>query len=320
MFIDYKKTAEMINTGKLLHIAGTESLLSKLPRGNWIGGSTEYFMTEKGGKVSDELLFITEFPYNDFTIKTYNTQNIQNIAQDAYENGFSILIIPFDSEIHKQYAQNAAEYESMFLKNIVGWISGFNLAKTKQKPIVINGQNSECFSDTAIALHIKTPAAKNVNIQIVNIFEQDKNTPIIEFETEGFTVTDCIINGEKTKFADFLKEKSVDTKLPLIGDYSGAGINISFKSIENGVVNLYAPVFKGIKYRIAKPIPDYTGLFSKYVSEHKGMKFVFACNCILNFIYGELENKTLENFSGPITFGEIAYQLVNQTLVYVSVE
>lgn len=37
-------------------------------------------------------------------------------------------------------------------------------------------------------------------------------------------------------------------------------------------------------------------------------------------MYGELEGKKLEAFAGPVTFGEIAYQLVNQTLVYVTVE
>jgi len=30
-------------------------------------------------------------------------------------------------------------------------------------------------------------------------------------------------------------------------------------------------------------------------------------------------NQKIEEFTGAITFGEIAYQLVNQTLVYISV-
>jgi len=46
---------------------------------------------------------------------------------------------------------------------------------------------------------------------------------------------------------------------------------------------------------------------------------VYTCNCILNFLYGELEGKVIGSFDGPVTFGEIAYQLVNQTLVYVSI-
>lgn len=47
---------------------------------------------------------------------------------------------------------------------------------------------------------------------------------------------------------------------------------------------------------------------------------VFACNCILNFLYSELEGKSTGAITGPITFGEIADQLMNQTLVYVQLE
>ena len=45
----------------------------------------------------------------------------------------------------------------------------------------------------------------------------------------------------------------------------------------------------------------------------------FSCNCILNYLYGELEGKVTEGMYGPVTFGEIAYQLLNQTLVYVRI-
>jgi hypothetical protein len=47
---------------------------------------------------------------------------------------------------------------------------------------------------------------------------------------------------------------------------------------------------------------------------------VFACNCILNFLYSGLEGKITEGMYGPITFGEIAFQLLNQTLVYLDVK
>ena len=40
-----------------------------------------------------------------------------------------------------------------------------------------------------------------------------------------------------------------------------------------------------------------------------------SCNCILNFVYGGLEGKKTPGFTGPVTFGEIAYILLNQTLV-----
>jgi hypothetical protein len=319
MLLSYEKASQLIADGKLLHIAGAEALLKKLPQGNWIGGSTEYFMTKDGGKISGDLLFVTEFPYKNFVIKSYNAQDIRQISTDAYDSGFTILIVPFDSAVHKEYAQNAASYDQMFLRGIVGWISGVNLEKPNQTPIAVNGITSEAFADKAVALHLQTPQDKTVSINIINIFEQDTSSPVIEFTNEGFHVTKCLVDGKETIFADYLKEKTIDTKLPLVGDYSGSGVNISFKSVENGVVHLYAPVFRGIKYRMPKAIPDYEKAFAARLENISDKNIVFSCNCILNFLYGGLEGKNTGAFTGTITFGEIAYQLVNQTLVFVTI-
>jgi hypothetical protein len=208
----------------------------------------------------------------------------------------------------------------MFIKNIAGWVSGINLAKDGQKPVTVNGLTGGVHTDKAVALHIQTPGDKTVSINIINIFEQDETAPVIEFVREGFKAETCLVNGKETNLADFLKENGTDTKLPLVGNYSGNGVNISFKAIEDGVVHFYAPVFTGIEYRMAKRITDYEAVFNSRLKGHSDEKSVFSCNCILNFLYGGLEGKNLDQFAGPITFGEIAYQLVNQTLVYVIVE
>jgi len=322
MLITFDETSKKIAAGTVLHIAGTEALLRKLPKGNWIGGSTEYFMAKDGGKVTGELLFVTEFPYSDFKIRSYDTDTISKVAVEAFDNGFSIAVVPFDSAIHKLYAEKAPGFEDMFIKNIAGWISGLNLGASGQTPISVNGQTGAVHTDKAAVLHIGVPEDKAVTICVINIFSQDENSPVIEFQEEGFSATKCLVNGEETVLADYIAKNEIDTKLPLVGDYSGNGVNISFKSIDNGVVHFYAPVFIGIKYRIAKSVPDYAEEFNSRLSDHLSdldTKAVFSCNCILNFLYGELEGKSIEKITGPITFGEIAYQLVNQTLVYVSV-
>jgi hypothetical protein len=105
-----------------------------------------------------------------------------------------------------------------------------------------------------------------------------------------------------------------------VGDYSGNGVNVAIKSIEDGIVNLYAPVFPNVKYKIAKNVSDYAKEFHSHLAKHKDTNAIFSCNCVLNFLYGELEGKGIDVFAGPATFGEIAYQLVTQTLVYVTVE
>ena len=309
----------MINSGKWLHISGSEDLLKKLPSGNWIGGSTEYFMSQDGGIVTDEKLFVTEIPYDNCKIASYDVNNIENITKDAFENGFTIVILPFDSDVHKTYAAKASGFEEMFIKNVVGWISGLNLSKTGQTPIAVNGKTTECCSSTAVALHIQVPGDKIVVIGIVNIFTPNENGPVIEFYEDGFTVDKCLVDGREVVFADYIAQSGIDTKLPLIGSYSGTGINVSFKKIENGAVYLYAPVFRNIKYRFANKISDYAKEFEGKLGQFKNSETVFSCNCILNFLHGELEGKHIDPFYGPITFGEVAYQLVNQTLVYVAV-
>ncbi len=205
------------------------------------------------------------------------------------------------------------------MKNIAGWISGVNLSKTGQTPVAVNGVTGEVFADKAVALHLEVPKGKSASMNIINLFSQDKDAPLIEFREEGFSVRNCLVDGKKTVLADYIAERNIDPRFPLVGDYSGVGVNISIKSIENGVVNFYAPVFNGIQYRFAKPIDDYAGAFNERISKLKNVEAVFACNCILNFLYGGLEYKKIEAFAGPVTFGEIAYQLVNQTLVYVVV-
>ena len=319
MLLTFEAASEYIKSGKLLHIACTESMLRKLPKGNWIGGSTEYFISKEGGIVSGEMLSVTEFPFSEFKPVSYGVSTIGHVAEDAYDNGFSIVIIPFDSAVHKEYAQNAAGYEDMFMKSIVGWIAGINLGVPGQTPVAVNGATGEVFTDQAVAMHIGVPDDKIVSIKIVNIFEQDENSPVIEFTEEGFSALTCLVGGQETVLADYIAKNGIDTKLPLVGDYSGSGINISFKSVDDGVVHFYAPVFSGIKYRMAKNISDYEKAFNTRLATLEDSDAAFSCNCVLNFLYGELEGKTLDSFVGPITFGEIAYQLLNQTLVYVTV-
>ena len=311
------ETSEMINSGKWLHISGNEDLLKKLPSGNWIGGSTEYFMSLDGGIVTDEKLFVAEIPYDNCKIISYDEKNIESITEDAFENGFTIAILPFDSEVHKVYAAKASGFKGMFAKNVVGWVSGVNLSKEGQTPIAVNGKTTERSNIKAVALHIQTPGNEVVSIGIVNIFNQNEESPIIEFSEEGFVIEKCLVNGREFVFADYLSQNNIDTKLPLIGSYFGAGVNVSIKQIEDGKVYTFAPVFKNIKYRFANKISDYAKEFEDHLRHFKNAKAVFSCNCVLNFLYGELEGKQVQRFYGPITFGEIAYQLLNQTLVYV---
>jgi hypothetical protein len=320
MLLDFQKTSALIAEGKLLHIAGTESLLKKLPKGNWIGGSTEYFIGEGGGVVSDNELSVSVLDFAEYKWGVYDCENIKNVASEGFDNGLTILIIPFNSGVHTEYAENAPAYDDMFIKPVVGWISGLNLGKEGQTPIAVNGFTGESFADKAVALSVAVPDGKRADIKIINIFNEDETSPVISFTENGFKADSCLVNGEETNFAAYIAENNIDTNLPLVGDYAGSGVNVSIKSIADGTVNFYAPVFSHIDYRFAEAIKDYESAFASRLEEVENKDSIFACNCILNFLYGNLEGKKINGLYGGVTFGEIAWQLLNQTLVYVTID
>ena len=110
--------------------------------------------------------------------------------------------------------------------------------------------------------------------------------------------------------------------LPLVADYCGAMVNTSFQNVDpvKKKVDFYAPVFKGIQYKLAAPVTDYVTSFVKQMPTTAEDKILFSCNCILNYLYSGLEGKRTGSVTGPITFGEIAYQLLNQTMAYVVID
>jgi len=321
MFKTVEETNELIKENRLLHISGSENLLRQLNKGKWIGGTTEYFVSESGGIESDQVLDVDELEFDAYKLAVYNTASLPKITGDAYENGFTVLIIPFESGVHKEYAQHVTDYEDLFTKCIIGWISGVNLGKADAKAYTVNGYTGEFYTDKAVAVHIKLEEWQTPNLSIINIFSPNADSPVITVDAEnsGFIIRTCQINGQETNLAEYISEQGIDIRLPLIGDYSGAGINVSIKEIKDGVVYLYAPVFEGIEYRFAENLPDYEEGFNQEINNVSDKSSIFSCNCILNYLYGELEGKKLFGLFGPITFGEIAWQLLNQTLVYLQI-
>lgn len=310
----------MIAEKKSLLLAGDEALLKQLPAGNWIAGTIPYFMDEKGGTVEQNSIFVTEVSAESTIagIKTYGVQDISEIAKEAPENGYTLLIIPATSEVHVKYAEDAAGFDQMFLKPVLGWISGVHLNDLgKVSPKVFCGNDASAYSDKAVAMHVTIPVEKSASIGIVNLFKQGEGDTIT-FPKGGFEVTSCIVNGEERDFAAYVRQKGIDTKLPLVADYSGTNINVSIQEVKEDTVVLYAPVFESVEYRFAAPVDDYVKQFNQKLPQ--GVNAAFSCNCILNFLYSELEGKVTGGMYGPVTFGEIAYQLLNQTLVYLEIK
>jgi len=321
MFITLEETKRLVSEGKLLHIAGDEKLLNQLPKGNWIGGTTPYFITDDGGITSSDKLFVNEIDFAlDFKLSEYDKNNIEEITKNAYDNGVTLLVVPYASDVAIKYSKEAPNSEELLLTPIVGWISGFNL-ETGGTAKAYNGNNGTWYNDKAVALHIELPDDKYASIGIINIFDYDENSDKIEFFEDSLSVKKCLVNGKEVIFEKYLSENNIDTQLPLISDYNSVLINVSIKSVskDNNTVDLYAPVFAGREYRFASPVVDYHERFKKFLKECENNKPFFSCNCILNYLYGKLEGKSTKPFAGPVTFGEVAYQLLNQTLVFAEI-
>lgn len=321
MFITLEETKKLIEEGKTLHIAADESLLEQLPKGNWIAGTTPYFITDKGGITCKEKLFVDEITCAvDCKVGVYDKNNIFDVTKDAYPNGMIFLIMPFASEVAVFYSKEAPNSEDLLMTPTVGWISGFDLS-TDASAKVYNGAAGEAYIDKAVALHICLPEDKVASLGIVNIFNINDNDAKIEFAEDTLSVKKCFVNGKEVLFADYIEENKIDTQLPLVADYNSVLVNVSIKTIskENKTVELYAPVFAGKEYRFANPVCDYAESFSTCLKDFKDVKPIFSCNCILNYLYGKLEGQVTPSFAGPVTFGEVAYHLLNQTLVYAEI-
>ncbi len=323
--LSVQEAADLITSGNTMLIAGDEKLLEQLPKGKWVGGTIPYFISaSKGGLVTQEQVFGTDISHiaAGVSIKMYNAETLGNVYIDAGEGGISFILIPALSPSHVSFALNAPNYKDFGAQPLVGWISGVHLNDLgKVTPKVFNGETGECFEKEAIVMHVDLKEGKIADVGIINIFEQGDGDALT-FNQDAFSSKDVMINGIRENFVEYIEKNGLDTKLPLVADYYGALINTSFQSAspEEGV-SFYAPVFSGVRYKHAKPIEDYASAFGKQLQENEvgGKSITFSCNCILNYLYSDLEGKKTDPFVGPITFGEIAYQLLNQTLVYVDI-
>lgn len=316
-----QQVVEAIKAGKRMLLAGHEAALKDLPAGKWIGGTIPYFMAKDGARFDRERIFVTEVPraVTEISIRAYAADALEKIPQDAPSNGVSFIILPASSPAHVTFAQNAPSYPGLFLKPLVGWIAGMPVEEIgKVSAKVIDGESCKFDDQRAMVMHCTLPKGKAVKLDIVNIFTPGDGDDI-EFDALGFSAQKCRVGGKVVDFAKYIAEKKIDTQLPLVANYHGAMINTSFQSVDaaGNKVDFYAPVFPGITYKVARPVGDYAAEFGKHIPE--GIAPDFACNCILNYLFGKLEGKKCGAIVGPITFGEVAYQLLNQTMVYMEI-
>ncbi|TNE95614.1 MAG: hypothetical protein EP328_09525 [Gammaproteobacteria bacterium] len=313
------EVSALIGKGVPLALAGDESVLAALPQGNWIAGTTPYFMTAEAGVCDRNRVFAQVLDAEQVSIETYDMESLPSFLEDAPEHGYSIIILPAGSEVHRSYAENAPGFPEMYLKPVVGWVAGMHLDDLgATTPRVVNGLTGESYENQAVVLHGSLPPGTSAIVHAINLFEPDEGDDI-EFAETGFSARQGLVNGEQKALPEYFEDRGVDTRQPLLADYCGALVNVSIQSVDSGSgeVQFYAPVFRGIQYRVAKPVSDYPLAFAQAMPSNPG-RIVFGCNCILNYLHSGLEGKKTPGLTGPVTFGEVAYQLLNQTAVFMT--
>src|SRR5437660_10339659 len=85
---------------KLFAVAGDERLLAQLPRGNWVGGTIPYLMTdEEGGLTTRDSLMVQELLTDERAaprIAVYDRKTVARVTEDAPTNGYTFLMMrPF---------------------------------------------------------------------------------------------------------------------------------------------------------------------------------------------------------------------------------
>jgi len=347
MLTEKKIVADMIRSGETLMLSGTDEMLTGLPNGNWVGGTSSYFMNEDGGQKNIDKIFVTKLPPDVKLeqVKFYDSEHLANISKDSPDNGFTYLLIPFGTSTHLDYAEKAPFFPGQFTKVTIGWVAGVALGEIGKKSTkVFNGQNGQISETDALAMHCSLPENKYAIISTINIYGADKKATIV-FPNSGFEVSNCFINGEPTNIVKYMKENNIDMKHPIVtnfqfgsavskrldtsgytsfteypvtADHGGNYVNISFASIKDDKAHLFAPIFKDVKYYFARPA-DYLTEFNKNTTA-VSKELAFSFSCILNYTNSNLEGKITKGMYGPFTFGEIAYQLLNQTLVYLDIK
>jgi hypothetical protein len=310
----------LIARGKRLHVAGDAAALAQLTRGDWIGDSIPYFLTAEGGRADRERVFVTELPpeVGKIDIDFVSPDRLTKIPAAAPEHGFSLVVVPAMSDAHIKFAVGAHDLPGIFETPLIGWIAGVHLDDLgRATPMVLNGRTGEVATDRIVALRAHLSDNVAPHIGIIDLFQQGSGDRF-EFAETRFAAQTCRINGENASLYEYAKLHQLDVRRPLVADLSGEMINASFQEIDDATrsVRFYAPVLAGVEYRQAAPLDDYRGSLLAHVAANP-VAPVFSCNCILNYLYADLAGDKALSITGPATFGEIAYVLLNQTLVYL---
>jgi len=320
-----QEVIDFINQGRVLLLSGSEKALSDLPAGKWISGTTPYFM-DTVGKINEDMIFVDDFTLiaKNAKVATYDKNSIKDIAVHGFQNGFIVVTMPIETDVYYEFSNYSLEYESIFNNPVVGYVSCMKLedyGKVKSKTgSGINGKLSE---ELASVLYVELPDHLAARAEIINLDTIDESTPEIVFPKNGFVQSDCTIDGKSGNISEYF-ENVVKPKLggytQLITSQNGALINRDPKvvNVKTGETSFYSPIYAGDVYHLVKNGLNYRQLFNeKLKAKHAD---IAACiSCVSYFFGGNFMGSNIVK-NGVYAFGEIAYQILNKTIVTLEID
>jgi hypothetical protein len=307
----------MILAGDKLLLAGSAKLLAQLPAGDWMGGCTNIFVQYPESRLTTfDKLFVHQLPdfVTDVEIKEYDETNIKDIFNDGPENGFTVLVMPFASPVAVEYSLHATEYDNFAVNPVCGWLAAHSQETfLTERANTVSGRLPGILSEQGMAMHISLPENKYAEVHIFNPYRQDNGDSIM-FDDNKIMVKDAIINGVKRNFAEYLREKNVPVLYPLVADYLGSMMNNVICYIGEDEVMMGAGVFINMEYRL--------GVLNEQLEEPSVLnkKNVYSMTCSINYSNPHICGKYMQKVNGPAVWGEIAYQQVGLTTVYVIID
>jgi len=228
------EVSAMILAGDKLLLAGDADLLSQLPAGNWIGGSTPYFILYPENRTTSlDKIFVNQLPdfITQLEIREYDETNIQNIFNDGPQNGFTMLIMPYATPVAMEYAINATNYTNFAAHPVCGWLSGrLKEIITTEKSCTASGIAPGILSEKGVAMHISLPESKYAEIHIFNPYKQGDGDSIV-FEESALRIKDAIINGDSNIIATIIRNLLTNA---IKFTASGGQVALTVEPSENG--------------------------------------------------------------------------------------
>ncbi len=320
-----QEVIDFINNGRVMLLTGSDKALAGLPKGNWIGGTSPYFV-DSIGKLDEEKIFVDDFTLvaQNCKLAVYDEKNIQDIAKNGYKNGFVVVTLPIDSQVYYTFANNALSYDNMFDNPVVGYVASTKFEDYgKASAYTAIGKDGNLTNKLAAVLYVELPDYLSARAEIENFDTIDTKSPKLVFPKTGFVQSDCTIDGKPGNIADFFE----NTIKPRLGGYTqmitsqnGALINRDIKIVDpkKGEVTFFSPVIAEDEYYLVDSSADYLSIFNSSLGSKRND--VLSCfSCISYFFGGKFEGKSVCK-NGVYTFGEIGYQLLNKTIVTLEID